>query len=358
MQADILIVGGGVSGLLSGLELARAGLSVTIIERGEPGRESTWAGAGILSPLLPWDYGMEVNSICHRSQALWPRWIEFIHDNSPTDPEYWRCGMLVLGNTGNVFAGQPANADDVSVAPPPLPIVTEPPWLDNGTWLPHVAQIRNPRLSKSLVEASGNLGVRILAGTEVLSLSVNQNQIKSINTSNGTLSAGTYVITAGAWSQALIGPYSASLDIQPVRGQILLFQRQPGVLPCIVYRTGHYLVPRKDGLILAGSTLEHAGYDKSTTLEARHELLEFARSTLPCLAASEPIRQWSGLRPGSPDNVPTISRHPEIENLYLNSGHFRYGVTMAPASSELLLSLILDRPPRIDPEPYRWRNIH
>jgi glycine oxidase len=113
-------------------------------------------------------------------------------------------------------------------------------------------------------------------------------------------------------------------------------------------------VPRLDGHILVGSTLEDAGFEKSSTPDARADLLAFAMDTCPALKDAELVRQWSGLRPGSPGNLPTVARHPELGNLYVNSGHFRYGVTMAPASAELLTELMLDRPTTLDAAPYGW----
>ena len=221
-------------------------------------------------------------------------------------------------------------------------------------WLPDVAQVRNPRLGRALAESCTGAGVQILADTPVTSLDIADGRIQAVLTASSRLTAERYIIAAGAWSQALLGQWAGTLDIQPIRGQILLFQGVQGTLQHILYRRGHYLVPRGDGLILAGSTQESAGFDKAVTEAARNELLDFAMDLVPDLGTAAVVRHWAGLRPGSPGNVPTISVHPAIGNLYLNSGHFRYGVTMAPASAELLADLMLGRTPRIDPAPYRW----
>ncbi|HQT26544.1 MAG TPA: FAD-dependent oxidoreductase, partial [Burkholderiales bacterium] len=128
-------------------------------------------------------------------------------------------------------------------------------------------------------------------------------------------------------------------DIYPVKGQMLLFE-SPGLLDTILFRDGIYLIPRKDGHILAGSTLENAGFDKTVTAE--RFLHEKASEMLPALRSFSPVKKWAGLRPGSPGNIPFICRHPKFDNLYINSGHFRYGVTMSPASAKLLASLIFE----------------
>jgi glycine oxidase len=115
-----------------------------------------------------------------------------------------------------------------------------------------------------------------------------------------------------------------------------------------------YLIPRRDGYILAGSTMEEAGFNREATSQAREALLAKARALLPVLTEETLVGHWAGLRPGSPDNIPVIDHHPDIENLYLNSGHYRYGVTMAPASAFLLCNMILNQPQPLDITPYRW----
>jgi len=329
-------------------------LRVGVVERGEPGRESTWAGAGILSPLLPWDYGREVNALCARGVALWPEWIETLRDVGGIDPEYAVSGMLALSvpQCDHILAwcrAQGWRAQAAESAPAGLNVADA-----NGIWLPDVAQVRNPRLARALVAACQEAGVRIWSNTAALGWSLSDVRIEALRSTAGELRAERYVVCAGAWSQALL-PEAGTADIQPVRGQILLFGVEPGLLPCIVYRDGRYLVPRRDGLILAGSTLERVGFDKSTTQEAGEALREFARELLPGLRHAKPVQHWAGLRPGSPDNIPTVSVHPHIENLYLNSGQFRYGVTMAPACAELLCDLVMGREPALDAGPYRWR---
>lgn len=354
MSSDILIIGAGTIGLTSALILAKTGHRVTILDRGTVGGESTWAGAGILSPLLPWDYGREVTQLTERGRSLWPAWIEDIREYSGTDPEYLQSGMLVLGLDDLTPARAWCKAHDWPVAPPPADlqslIGTDPAPL----WLPGVGQVRNPRLAQALHLACLRMGVTVLSDTVVDALNIGKGKVEGVQTGQGFLQADTYVLATGAWTNSLLGNQAWGVDIFPVRGQILLFKATPNLLPCIVYRDGHYLVPRSDGHILAGSTLESVGFDKGVTSDAKAALLDFARQALPGLREVDLIMQWSGLRPGSPGNIPTIARHPELANLYVNSGHFRYGVTMAPASAEALANMLDGRPQNIDIAPYAW----
>lgn len=354
MRSDILIIGAGINGLLNALLLAREGLDVTVVDQGAIARESSWAGAGILSPLLPWDYTDAVNNLSERGRALWPRLAESLKHDTGIDPEYWACGMLVVGG----FDLDTANAWCQSHGWACLPSLSEKNshlWqADTRLWLPQVAQARNPRVAQSLEAACRKAGVKIVDNLCVAGFKSAHGRVQAALTPDAEVCADNYLICSGAWSGDLLGDSRANLAISPVRGQILLFKALPGLLTHIIYRNGKYLVPRLDGHILAGSTLENVGYDKACTPEAREELLNFALDTFPPLKNAELVNHWSGLRPGSPGNLPTISRHPYLENLSINSGHFRYGVTMAPASAELLTELILDRPTTLEALPYAW----
>jgi glycine oxidase len=354
-MTSCLILGGGINGLLSAFMLRQSGLDVAVLDQGATGRESSWAGAGILSLLLPWNYGPEVNALARRGRALWPGWAERLRVAGGIDPEYRLCGMAVLDVERRPAALAWCDAQGEAVAPLPHALSGLAETAENVVWLPNVAQARNPRLMQALREAALRAGVAIHEQTPAHRLLSEGARVVGVETPSGVFSADSVVVTAGAWSGGLLAELGHAPEIAPVRGQIVLFKAAPDLLPCVVYRRGHYLVPRADGHILAGSTLEEVGFDKSTTAQARVELLDFAYSLLPALRRAEIVTQWAGLRPGSPGNVPTIDRHPSLENLYVNSGHFRYGVTMAPAAGEVLLQRMLGTAARVDAEPYAWK---
>jgi len=357
LQPDYLIIGAGVIGCATALELARAGARVTVLERGAAGSESSWAGGGILSPLLPWDYLEPVTQITGWSCELYPAWVAELQAVTGIDPEYVASGMLVLPQFDAAQAaawcaqhGMPLRQVNARSILPQLA-----PEAD-ALWLPDVAQVRNPRLLRALRRALELERVTLIEHTEVTGLTLSGSRVAGLATSRGSYSADGYVVTAGAWSSALLGELALRCEIRPVRGQMLLFQGPPGLLPHIVLQNGIYLIPRRDGHILVGSTLEDVGFDKSTTPEALQDLRAAAIGILPQLGSHEIIRHWAGLRPGSPNNIPTVGRHPYIENLYVNSGHFRYGVTMAPGSARLLCNILFDRPQAVDVDPYGWRS--
>ena len=274
---------------------------------------------------------------------------------SGIDPEYRQCGMLVLLPFDMGKAEQWCQTHELASCTRVARTVVPDLARDGlALWLPEVAQARNPRLLKALRRWLELLGVEIVERTEATGWQTDGALVCGATTSRGTLRAGNYVVTAGAWSRKLMGEHGSGVDIRPIRGQMLLFKGEPGALRTIILKDGVYLIPRLDGHVLVGSTLEDVGFDKSTTEEARAMLYERATAILPWLKQAPLVQHWAGLRPGSPDNIPVIARHPYLENLYLNSGHFRYGVTMAPASAEIIANLILGRTQQIDTAPYRW----
>lgn len=356
MHSDFLIIGAGVVGLSTALELAGRGARVTVLDKGGAGQESTWAGAGILSPLLPWQYPEAITALAEYSRALYPAWCESLHNDSGVDPELRQTGMLVLPPFDATAAGEWCDRHAWRWALRPSEAFL-PHWPGRELlWLPDVHQARNPRLVKALRGAALARGIRLLEQTQVSSLVAEGGRVQRVMARGESHSADAFVVAGGAWTGWIPGLESLRARIFPVRGQILLFKLPAGRLSSVIYQDGQYLVPRLDGHVLAGSTLEPVGFDKATTAAARKGILDFVREVLPEVGEADLVMQWSGLRPGSPDNLPCIGRHPDFSNLYLNGGHFRYGVTMAPGSAKLLASLIAGEASPILGSPYRLGN--
>jgi glycine oxidase len=378
------------------------GHPVTLLERGAVGSESSWAGGGILSPLLPWDYAEPVAALALHSMAAYAGWVAGIEATSRLDAEFWRCGMLALGVAAperalawcathgmaaeRGYAGAPRRTPDslkvalknspiviagevkqsrtlAESAPDGSPQLYEPAMTEstrllnpgNHIWLPEVAQVRNPRLVASLHAAVVQLGGVIREQCPATGVLTQRGRVTAVQTATETFPADNVVLATGAWSGLGLAGLAATPHIRPIRGQMLLFKLDPGVLDTVLYRNGLYLIPRRDGHVLVGSTLEDAGFNKSTDDATRQRLHAEAAELLPALAALQPVQHWAGLRPGSPDNIPVIDRHPDFENVFVNTGQYRYGVTMAPASAELLVDVMESKAPALDPAPYRWR---
>ena len=356
-STECVVVGGGLLGMLTARRLAQEGMAVTLLERGALCRESSWAGGGIISPLLPWRYADAISRLVERSQRAYPSLAAELLDQTGIDPDWIRSGMLLLGTVPDnhvmEWAGrfhcslEILEADQLKLAEPALAGAKAPALL-----LPDVAQVRNPRLCQALAVALPLQGVRVLEQTPVSRLLIRDQAVTGVETRSGAVHCDRVVIAGGAWSAQLLHGVGARLPVEPVRGQMILFQAIPGLLSHIVQQAGHYLIPRRDGLVLAGSTLEYVGYDKETTPQAREELMQAACTIAPRLADYPVIRHWAGLRPGSPSGIPFIGRVKNIRGLYINAGHFRNGVVMGPASAELLVDCLLERESFTDPADY------
>ncbi|HXU93983.1 MAG TPA: glycine oxidase ThiO [Gallionella sp.] len=352
-KPDFLIVGAGAVGLTSALSLLQEGYRVTVAERGAVGQEASWAGGGIMSPLCPWDYQESVNRLALRGMEMLEDAAALLHVATGVDPEYQRCGMLLLPPYRKEAAEQWCAQHHF-----PMQLVELADYLPEqsgeGLLLPEVAQVRNPRLLLALRRRVEMLGGTILEQCEVQRFDLENGRVAALQTSLGRLVSGGYIVTAGAWSKSLQGEHALDLDVRPIRGQMLLFKFDAPPFRQILLRDSLYFIPRRDGHLLVGSTLEDVGFDKSVTAEAYDDLMRQVREIFPDWQ-TEPIRHWAGLRPGSPDNIPTIGRHPQLDNLYANTGHFRYGVTMSLASAELLRNEIEGEPQPFDTDAYRWR---
>jgi glycine oxidase len=361
MSADYIIVGGGIIGLFTAWALAEQSANVVLLERGSVGKEASWAGAGILSPLRPWAESPSTEPLTQWSQTHYPLLATALFNATGIDPEWIPCGALALGTASDpaasAWAERNANLvehfDTTTIAQlePALALASD----EHAFGLSKVAQVRNPRLLRALRLRLEQLGVTIREHQPVTSIVTEQTRVSGVLTAAGErISSHCVVVAAGAWSTTLLTAFGSVPAIQPVRGQMLLYRTPQPLLTRIVLDRQHYLVPRPDGHLLVGSTLEYVGYDARTTASASRELQRFATRRLSTLSGYSPIGHWAGLRPGSVNGVPTIGPHPEVRGLYANFGHFRNGVTLAPASARLLANLIVGIKPIVPPDPYRW----
>lgn len=353
-HTDTIIIGGGISGLLTARELLLANRQVTVIDRAGIGRESSWAGGGILLPLYPWRQPAAVSELAMRSVISYPALQAELLEATGIDPEWRPCGMLICKNPDAGAAAQWLAHYRVAAQTPPAAVMAGlAADFDQPLWLPEVAQIRNPRLLQSLRAYLERLGCRFREHAGIHRLDVQNGAVTGLDTTAGQFSCAELIVCAGAWTAGLLHDWlPAALPIRPVKGQMLVFDAQPDTLTQMVLDGDKYLIPRRDGRILAGSTVESTDFDKSTTAAARAELSAFATGLLPALQHFPVSHHWAGLRPGTPQGIPYIGRHPAYRNLSINAGHFRNGLVMGPASARLLADLLLNRQPAIDPAPY------
>ena len=333
MTKKVTVIGGGIVGCITSFFLIEKGYEVTLVDQNAIGQEASWAGAGILSPLLPWNYQDTVNNLCFGSADFYKQLSEILKKDTGIDPEWIESGMLIYDINEKNHAVSWCQKNHIEIQE----VQTEKiPCL----LLPHVAQIRNPRLLKALKIYLIKNNVVMMEHQKVSPISDSNNFIRSLQTESGVnLEADCYVIASGAWSSYVLNEVEMP-KIKPIRGQLIQYPVIKEKLPYILYKDDFYLVQRQDGVVLAGSTKEDVGFDKGITEEARHSLQMKAESLMPTLKNYNIENQWSGLRPGSQDNVPMIEKHHKYNNVYLNVGHYRYGLTMAPKAARIISDLI------------------
>ncbi|GHC36992.1 glycine oxidase ThiO [Aidingimonas halophila] len=358
-MSDFLIVGGGVVGMMTALQLADAGYGVTLLERQQCGNEASWAGGGIVSPLYPWRYSPPISRLSRWSEGVYPELSLRLLEETGIDPEYRQKGLLYLRVDDEARAlawareaGKPLERVDSDFLYGKEPHAC--PDCKSALWMPTLGSIRNPRLVKALrARLASMTRVTLKEHMPVTRLIADGPRVVGVDTPAGKVVGDQVIVCGGAWVDGLLNTVEMSLPVRPVKGQMILFKGPPGLVNRVVLMDGRYVIPRGDGRVLAGSTLEDKGFDKSIDDEARESLWESATRIIPRLADCVVEHQWAGLRPGSPEGVPFIGAVSGFSNLHVNAGHYRNGLVLAPASTHLLVDLLLDREPIIDPAPYR-----
>ena len=386
MAVDCLVIGGGVIGLTTAWRLAQHGLSVRVCDQSTPGREASWAGAGILPPGDPRSVSGPVRAAGTASEASaeirlgsaafrstdggssaerrttlvdpltrlaadtcirWPELSSELLETTGIDNEFHRCGGLELSvGTRDELVAARSHWDAIGVR-------TE--WLDPAAvrelepacsgrepafLLPDLCQVRNPRHLAALLRACELAGVEVTPDCPVTGWTSRPGRLTAAVTPLGEIAAGQFCVTAGAWSSQLLASAGVTLDVIPVRGQIVLLEPSAFRLTRVIERDKRYLVPRRDGHILIGSTEEWTGFEKGNTDEGISGLLEFATEICPALQEARIEQCWSGLRPCATRGRPFIGPVPGWGNLLVATGHFRSGLHLSPVTAEILVSLV------------------
>lgn len=343
---DALVIGGGIIGMLTARNLHNEGLNVAIIDKGDLGGEATWAAGGILSPLIPWQHSISTQSLVDEGKQGFAALADELKRETGIDPEFILSGMLVLNTEEKQRALEWAiNHNEVLQVLNRQGIVEKEtcisPEVSEALYLPNIAQVRPPKLISALQQSLALRKVAVFQNTCIEKFLVVKNKIIGVATKDELFHSEKVIVCSGAWSKHLLkADADFNADIEPVRGQMLLYKLPQLILSHIILKDTSYLVPRKDGHILCGSTVEHVGFNDDITHEARQELTHTANELLPLLAKHEPIKQWSALRPGTRREKPYICKHPKITGLYLNSGHYRYGILMSIASARIMSKLV------------------
>lgn len=348
MNAEILIIGGGVIGLATARSLKKRGAGkITILERGLVGRESSFAAAGMLAPQAETDKLDDFFDFCHESNKLYPQFAGELFDETGIDIELDRSGTLYLAfsdedvkeinrryvwQKGSGLAVEYLTAEEIRRNEPFVS-----PDVREGLFFPHDWQVENRKLLLALQKYAELNQIRIVEGAEVKNLIVREGKVTGAETGNETFAADAIILATGAWTSLVkLAGFDLPIKVKPIRGQILSFQAAKRFFRHVIYSPRGYVVPRLDGRILAGATVEDAGFDKSVTEAGIDFLLENALEIAPSLGNLEITEKWSGLRPLAAGGLPVLGALPEAENLFAATGHYRNGILLAPMTAETL----------------------
>lgn len=358
----IAIIGAGISGLLSALELVEQGCTVSIFDQQRAGKAASWAGGGILSPMYPWRYPQAVNQLAQFGKALYQDWNDKLLPKTGIDFEIHETGLLIFDEDdfeiGLNYAQQHQQPMQHCEYLQQAQLQTVNPHISKtfkqAIYFSQLANVRNPRLLKSLLHyLKHHPHVQFHENTWIDKFEQKQQQIQFIQTQAGQkIYADHYVIATGAWSQHWSEQLALQIPVTPVQGQMLLFKTPENWLPTMCMNQVMYLIPRLDGHVVCGSSMDTIGFDQRPTVQTQHNIFKASTAMVPELANFPIVKQWAGLRPSSPTGIPYIGAMPELKNLWANFGHYRNGLCMGPASARLLRQLILKQNTLVDAEAY------
>lgn len=355
----VAIIGGGIIGCLTAWRLKQLGMLPVVIERGHLGRESSWAGAGILCPIQPWLYPDDFTRLVDASLAMFPDLQHELTSLSGISPEWLQSGLMIPFFPDDEIDHRQAALDwsqrfgwqvrelDAEQARHHEPLLAAD--TSGALVWPEVAQIRNPRLLAAVHAVLEREQVEIVEQAEVTGLIDTAGRVAGVDLADGrSIHADAVLLAAGSWSGGLAEAIGISLPVKPVKGQIVLLKGDAGALRHIVKHDRAYFVPRADGRILVGASMEMVGFRSGNTVAEVQSMLNALTRLLPGLSATSIEQQWMGFRPGSPDGLPFIGPVHERPGLWVASGHYRNGVALAPITAHIISRWMNGEPPQMD----------
>lgn len=368
---DVAIIGGGIIGSSIAFELASAKLRVLVLDRQQPGREASWAAAGMLSASPDSPEALPLVALAKESLRFYPAFVGEVEESSGRSVDYTREGALQIYHASHDedergrfieqhrlhnLAAEPVSVEAARHMEPALGAATRA-----AVWLPDEATVDPRLLNEAVLAGAARRGAEIRSDWAVSSLLRDGNRCIGVLAGGEKIAAKHVVLAAGAFSRNLV-PTAARTQgsktraeshddcmaryapTHPVRGQMIALRSTSVRLKRVLRSDRGYLVPRRDGRVVAGSTLEDAGFEKRATAAGVHQILAAVLELAPALAGAEVVETWSGLRPGTPDSLPIIGPVPapaDVEGLLIATGHYRNGILLAPVTAKLIAEWIL-----------------
>ena len=348
---DVLIIGGGIMGTSAAWELARHGVQCLVLERSVPGAEASSAAAGILGAQAEAHAPGPMTELCLASRARYAKFAAMLSQETRIDIGYRECGVLRVGferaavsqltraaawQSKQRLALERLGARELSAIEPALS-----PKLSGGVRFAADSRVEPKALLRALHIAALARGVRFQSGAFVRRVALEDSRAVGVVLDDGSeVQAKNVVVAAGSWTSLIDGLGLPAGRVIPARGQIIELELPTPPLSHVVFGPGAYLVPRDDGRLLIGSTLEFVGYEREVTAGAVRDLLLHATALVPALERAALRATWSNFRPYTKDGLPLLGRTP-IQGLFLSTGHYRNGILLAPISAEIVRAAVL-----------------
>jgi glycine oxidase len=362
VKKQVVVIGGGVIGSCIAWRLAREGAAVTVLERARLGKEASWASAGMIAPQAEAQAAGPFFELCLLARDRFEAALEMLREDTDVDPEYDRIGILYLALNDferseleqraqwQTEAGGTVEQLTVSAARQIEPAISS--QIVYALHMPLERRIENRRLTLAYVAAAIGKGAVFVEGVTVRGVLVKGRNVAGVRAYDGRVFEADVIVNAGgAWSSEIEG-IADKVETRPVRGQMVCFETYSGRLRSSVFSPRGYLVPRRDGRILAGSTMEEVGFDKSVTLAGLARITSAALDMVPELGAVTFRDAWAGLRPATRDFLPVLGSSPSVPDFLYATGHFRSGILLSAITGEIVADLIQARKPPIDVAPF------
>ena len=353
---DVVVAGGGLIGGSIALELARAGLRVGLFDRQEPGQEASWAGAGILSPAPESAAMVSLVPLGKASMAIYPEFVGMVEEISGQSAGYRPKGTLqalfsrdareelstvIALHHGLGLKAEPLRAEDARELEPCLS-----EELEAAVLRPDEASVDNRAMTQAVLEAAGRSGVEFFPGRGAEAIWREGARCLGLHLKNEKIEALWTVIAAGCFSAGIEG-VAAYAPVRPAKGQMIALRADDLRIERVLWSENIYLVPRNDGRILAGATVEYTGFEKGLTAGGLQKILSGAIELSPGLAAARVEETWAGLRPDSPDHLPILGPT-DIDRLLIATGHFRGGILLTPITARLVCEWVTQQRVSVD----------
>jgi glycine oxidase len=351
-EGEVVVIGAGLIGLAIAFELAERGVAVRVLDRAEPARAASWAAAGMLAPYTEAVRDTALFELCASSLSEYPRFVERVIRAGGIDPRLHLDGVLhaafdearmeELRRHAHALAAKHIRCGLLDREA----VLVAEPWIGSsvvgGVIIEGEGYVDNRLLGRALLAACEARGVRIESKTTV-HVQCDRRRVLGVRTGRGFVPSAAVINAGGSRAASVEGiPRSCRAPIEPIKGQMFALAAPMGMVRRPTWVPGAYLVPRDDGRLLVGATVERAGFDERITAQGMHRLLDAALAAAPSLAELSITESWAGLRPGTPDGLPFLGPT-AIEGLFVAAGHYRNGVLLAPASARLIANAIEGR---------------